>query len=119
MGWTRGKTGDAVGRPRRESLLPGHPDAKFFRGKRSTGTKRQKASRQDEAPLRRITIMVSLRGVKGLAMNARCAGALDPAPAHRKNTFRAMSLWPVLKRPRMAGFEVTTEVLFDTQDELL
>jgi hypothetical protein len=30
-------------------------------------------------------------------MNARYAGALDPASGSCKNTFRAISIWPVLK----------------------
>jgi len=40
-----GKTGDAVGRARWESLFLGHPGAEFFRGKRNRHKKRKKGPR--------------------------------------------------------------------------
>ena len=41
-----GKTGDAVGRARWESLFLGHPGAEFFRGKRESAQEKKKGAKK-------------------------------------------------------------------------
>jgi hypothetical protein len=47
MRWRGRKKRDAVGRPTCESSLLGHPDTKFFCGKRGMGTKNEKTGRTE------------------------------------------------------------------------
>jgi hypothetical protein len=97
MRWVSTKSSGATGRPGHESSLLGHPNANFFGRNEVQAQKTKKRAGKTKLALRQITTVMSRPRPQGLAMNARYAGALDPASGSCKNTFRAISIWPVLK----------------------
>ncbi len=60
------QTGDAVGRPGRESSLSGAPGAKFFCGKLGIGTKKEKRSKKERnGGLWKLTPLMGIRSPRG------------------------------------------------------
>src|SRR6266446_335943 len=92
------RTGHAMGRPRRESSVVGDPGAKFFWETRGTAQKQETRNKKE----------TEATDVSQTAIHPTKAGFLSTEPSPPQ-TVRSRVQWPVLTRPQMAGFEVTTE----------
>ena len=89
-----------MGRPRRESSVVGDPGAKFFWETRGTAQKQETRNKKE----------TEATDVSQTAIHPTKAGFLSTEPSPPQ-TVRSRVQWPVLTRPQMAGFEVTTEAL--------
>jgi hypothetical protein len=93
------KTGHAMGRPRRESSVVGDPGAKFFCKTLGTAQKQQIRNKKETEPT----------DASQAALHLTETGLLSEEPSPPQTTVWSRVQWPVLTRPQMAGFEVTTE----------
>jgi hypothetical protein len=92
------RTGHAMGRPRRESSVVGDPGAKFFWETRGRAQKQETRNKKETEATDVSQTAIHLTKARFLSA--------EPSPPQ---TVRSRVQWPVLTRPQMAGFEVTTE----------